>query len=191
MRSKPEYICSSCGHIELKKRSLKGFILKTGKYGSYVIIILLALVGGLSMYNFGVDSGYVSEVEFFSVGGLQSFFVNNLGDSAVNQSEANFFKEKALEISQGCSDDLCSSEKIYLFLRDNFNYVEGTDLIPMKIWNEKEGDCDEMSFLYMTILNQLSISNKMQCNNNHCWVIVYPDGKKVIADLTKYVWSEQ
>lgn len=198
MSNRINYVCEHCGHICLTKKSWKKRIIGFGKVSFELVILLSALIGMLSVYNFGIDNNYAPELKFFSLGGLNSFFLNNFGEEMINNTASLDLRQIALNLSSGCGDNSCKAEKIYEYIKvydedynpnGTFVYEVGSDMDLMRIWNEKKGDCDQLAFLYVSLLHELGINSKVQCNNSHCWAIVNTEGKNIIADLTKFAYG--
>jgi hypothetical protein len=89
----------------------------------------------------------------------------------------------------GCIEEECKARKIYESL-SKFEYEPGTEINPEKVWTDKSGDCDEISYLFMSLLKTEGIKSKMQCNHNHCWLIIFLQDKKILVDAVNNIWKE-
>lgn len=194
MRKDITYVCERCGNIGLRKKSAWRTAKRVMRSTLFGLILIFAIVGVLGIYNVFVGEAYDSPDLMFSVGGLNSGIRNFL---SIFQS-SSYFDEIAKNITKDCpyavgtnnQDPECQIKEVYIYLEKNFKYVEGTEVDPIKIWEQKHCDCDECSALQNAILKSLGITARLQCSQNHCWSIISLNGKKIKADLTMHEWKE-
>lgn len=161
-------------------------IVKTsGKVFLRSLIFLTSIIGTLGIYNFVAGNYYNNPDVMFSVGGTYSF-VENI---RMKFQSVDYFEEKADKISTNCTSEECRAKNIYSYLK-TFRHKIGSETNPQIILDRGYGDCDEMSYLYMTMLKSEGISSRMQCNHNHCWTLVFPDNKRVFVDVVNSIWKE-
>ncbi len=188
MKIKHKY-CKKCDNVYEERIT---FWKRTKRFGIYLvfgIMVLMLVIGSTSTINFIITAVYDEPGLIFSYGGSLAF-IDNVRKELQTGENGERLEQIAKDLVKGCDDDFCKAKTIFDHL-DDFNYEEGNDPSPLNIWDEKEGDCDEVSYLYISLLDQLDIKTFMQCNDNHCWVIVKLDDKKIKADLTGRVgWSE-
>lgn len=190
MRKKILYNCSKCGHIELEKKNWKTRLKKTLKYFFIAIFMFFALIGILGVYNlisFGIFDK--PDLMFQPFGGIANI-VSNFKLNMMTEKQRINFKEYVAPIIKDCDDEECKAKNIFRNLT-RFSYDEGEDWNPENILEEKEGDCDEMSLLYMFLLKSIKIKSGMKCSINHCWTIVMLKDKKIEADVVNYIWKEK
>jgi hypothetical protein len=189
MRNKIKNVCERCGHIEFKETTTKTRLLGLTK-GFFIGILLVAtIIGLITTYNFFAVS-YPDASKITTFGALQSFILN-FQSNFMEETEVSELRNFTVEVVKNCTDDNCSARVLYDYLQNNWEYKEGTDMNALNILHEKEGDCDEMSNLYMHCLKTIGITAQVECSNNHCWNIVSLKDKKILADLTGYRWEEK
>lgn len=148
------------------------------------IFYFTSMLGFLALYNFMAGDVYQKPDLLFSIGGAYSF----LEDFRAQFRQVDYFKPIADNITQGCTTSECRAYKIYSNLT-SFPYVVGQEQDPVKIWKASQGDCDEMSILYIAMLKSENIPARIQCNHNHCWTIVMLQNKRIIADIVNDKWE--
>lgn len=204
LRNKIDYACEKCGHIKVKKwtfwRVTKGFFLAV----LFIYMGSMTLLGTLAVYNLATLTD-IKHLNFVFADGLDQdemqsrISIGNAYATLINfksnfltSDDKIFLTEYALNHSSDCvgaqDEKLCRAEALYKFLSADFTYEEGWTINARKLIEEHSGDCDEMSYLYKTLLNILGIESKLQCNETHCWVIINQDGSLIKADITKQIW---
>ncbi len=186
-KTKVQY-CSKCKRTYEKEITWKSRTLFLMTRFLICFVLINAVFGGAGFYNFIVGEVYDNPDLLVSIGGMSSFMIN-LKDNFQSQAERDSLREIALNLSRGCEEDRCKAVKIFLHLL-SFKYENGESHNPLKIWEEKEGDCDEMSYLYHSLLKSLDIKSRVMCSATHCWVIIKLENQKIMADITKYDWVE-
>ena len=188
-----KYKCPYCGYIETEKSSWKKVVFKEiPRIIMLASVFLFAVLGLLSSYNFVQVGLYEDPNKLIDLASAWAT-LNTLRSGLLTSNETatlNSFVEPAIK---ECEDDYCKARKIYDLIQDEFNYEEGTDLIIEKIMRERIGDCDELSFLYISILKIQGIKSVMECSmkKEHCWVVVTINQTKYIADVTGHRWEEK
>jgi hypothetical protein len=188
MKNKPVYVCRHCGHIELEDHSWKEKILTVPKVILSAIFLMCALIGMFGLYNF-ISAGDFSRPELLGhpVGGTWGSLWT-MSTNFMSQNESAQLIAFAEPIIKDCADENCKARNLYDYFRTNFKYKVGSDLNPLDIIKEKEGDCDEMSFLYLSTIKALGMDGMMQCVDNHCWDMINVDGKKIYVDIVNDYW---
>ena len=187
MKSEVKQICKKCGNIELKEKTWLEFTKRIGISALIIIIAVTSIFGLTASYNFVVGEVYDNPDIIISISGMHPLIAEFLVFFQSKQTK-DVLSEKALEITKDCEDDYCRAHEVYLYLTE-FDYDWGENLNALDIFEEKEGDCDEMSFLLKSMLNTLDISSMLQCTNNHCYAIIKVDGKKIMADVVNSEWE--
>lgn len=203
-KPKTQYVCDHCGHIKVEKPTWKKRLKVFGLALVFIYMGVFTLTGTASM------------VQLFRIGELENMFTEGFDhdDTESLWSHANFyalvadtysrfvttedqayFRNYVMENTAEC-DALedpteCRIKTLYDFLVQNFEYEIGTKLDARSLIEDREGDCDEMAFLYITLLHSIDVDAKMQCNLTHCWSIVKYKGTETKADLTKFVWRQK
>lgn len=150
-----------------------------------VFLFVTSLFGTLAIYNFVAGNVYEDPDLLISLGGAYSFIEDFRGQF----QESDYFHSITGKIVSGCISEECMAKHIFKNL-SYFSYEPGEDSNPVTIWKEKAGDCDEMSYLYMTMLKAEGINSRVQCNHNHCWNIIFLGEKRIIADIVNDEWAE-
>jgi hypothetical protein len=96
-------------------------------------------------------------------------------------------KEFTLNITKDCSDDYCKANALWKEL-SQWAYVKGENLSPIQIFNQRYGDCDEMSYLYKDLLSSIKISSVLKCTENHCYNLVKTNQGTFIGDIAQKRW---
>jgi len=187
MKQKFIAICSKCNEIILKKRTPIKLIIKE----IFIVFILItSIIGTLGIYNFLVGGIYENPDLMFSIGGINSFILNFKSHFQSN----NQLKEIAQNLTSSCEDDYCKVKAIYEHLL-TFDYRDEnatrTNSHSLMIWESKEGDCDELSYLLNSLLSELKINSVMQCTQSHCYSIVKLKDKKILIDVVQQGWEEK
>lgn len=168
-----------------EKITLKMAIKRTilGVFISYVIVT--SLIGSIGVYNFIIVNEFERPGILFT-GGNMFGLIFNLKSNFMSQEDSTFLEDIALNITKGCENEECKVKSIYNELNTyngSFEYEIGEDMNPINIWNEKKGDCDEISRLMLSLSSSLDIWANIQCSENHCWLIIKPDNKTIIVDI--------
>lgn len=190
-KPKPRYVCQRCGYEEYERLGVKKVFYIFLTIIILVCVIFTSAIGSLSLYNLISTEVFDSE-SFYSLGGLWSEPLNIMdGYEYVVHPE---LKEIALNLTKGCNTDYCKTKSIYNYLKINFRYEHGDNLNPLEIWEDKSGDCDEMSYLYNSLLESIGVESDMQCKINseegHCYSIVQLKDMRILVDIAKYRWIE-
>jgi len=174
--------CKKCGSLMIKPRGIKVLVKRVAIITSLFFLFFTSLIGILSAYNFIVVGIYDNTDTMFSLGGVHSFrtFLQSKSMSDENKTDLT---EIASNLTKGCKTEKCKITKVYNHLI-TFNYDVGADINSLNIWNEKEGDCDEVSNLMIELLKTLGIKGHLSCTITHCWAVFNADKEKVIADVT-------
>lgn len=152
------------------------------------IVMVFAIFGATSTIDFmlsGFESHNLIDITSYHTI-LSSLVILSLND--------NFYlKEYATNLTMECKTNECKIKTIYDHVRYDLNYSLGTDLNPLNILKEGEGDCDEKAITYLSLLNQLGISGITDCEvkwgDGHCWSVVYDGDATYLADLTGYKYD--
>ena len=181
------YTCNYCSYIHFKTKKEKKLGWKASWRTLKVLFWVFVVLGFFAVYNVSISDGYGAENLMTSSGGLPTVLLNQM----VQLEGGNYPTYRGLteNLTKGCKSEYCEAKNIYDYLL-TFDYEVGENHNPLTIWKEKSGDCDEMAYLYVSLLNALDIGAKLQCSSNHCWAIIHPDGKLIKADLTKFQWVE-
>lgn len=171
-------ICERCGHLNLKKKSK---ILGIVKSVLFTMLVATSVIGSCGIINFAMGDTPDVSSDLYIVGGFYAFIENIVGNFRSNDK----LNEIALNITKECKDNECKLKKIYsrLIL---FKYERGSEKNPMIIWNEQEGDCDEISLLAKILLREVGIYSSLQCSHRHCWLIVFPGDKTFLLDIVSH-----
>lgn len=175
-------ICRKCGK---KQSKIKRFLWLT----FLLYLGITSIIGTLGLYNIithDVNDGYDSDKED-KLSGLAAPILNI---KLLFQGENKVLENYAKDITKECETDNCKAKKIYLDLVKNWDYELGEEIDEMKIFYDREGDCDEMTNLYISILKTINIKARASCSITHCWSVVYLDDQKIKADITKRVWEK-
>jgi len=196
MKNKIKYICKNCNHIELEKRNIKTISWHITKSILLFCLLFTSLLGSTATYNFIVGGVWEKPNQMLQIGESYAF-LTNIQSHFQSSGTRDELREIALNLTKNCNEDECKAKAIYNELL-TFDYLEenATDLDPIKTWESREGDCDMMSYLYLSLLKQVqdaeenSIKSRISCTQTHCWNIVYLDDKKIIVDIINYGWRE-
>lgn len=161
-------------------------------------------------YNSGIESTYDNDMKEFRKNAdvvekmlpgnaLTAFNINR----KLKTHDEEYYEEiKVISdfLVKDCSSKECivrtlfDSVEVNNIRRTAFNdmyYSIGNNIDdPLLVWYEKKGDCDELSNLLMHFLAAQGIKSKVQVANDHAWLVIFVDGKKVVADPTKHVLVE-
>lgn len=191
LKNKPKYVCELCGNSKYPSYGIRAFLWNFLVFFSLTILLICGLIGSLSIMN-AISTNYYSPQSFFSVGGLWSEPLNVF--SNYEKDLHLELKEISLNLTKGCDSDYGRALLIYQYLVSTFEYEEGSNLHPMQIWEEKSGDCDEISYLYISLLKTLDIDASMQCELQgglgHCYSIVKLENKLILVDVVQERWIE-
>ena len=184
--------CKICGNFEIEKRTWKKRTWKCTKFTFFTIILLTSLIGSTGLYNFIVGGVYGNYDVILTLGGAYATVENIRSHFQSNDR----LEEISFNLTKDCedTDEYCKSKKIYDHLL-GFEYEVGEEPNPLVIWDERECDCDECSFLYKSLLLEQDISSVIQADDTkeHAWIIIKLKNpkKKIMADITKEIWEEK
>lgn len=79
----------------------------------------------------------------------------------------------AINLTSNCIDYVgyCQLGRIVNYLNE-FDYVNSADgyIYPVKeTIKNKAGDCDDLSYVFSSLISQLGIKSKVVCTIGHCW----------------------
>ena len=180
--------CPICGYINIEKITLKKRLFKIGKLMFLAFLLTTSLLGTTAVYNFMVGGIYSEPDLMISIGGFYSFVTNNFLSIFQSDSDKEELKKIALDLTKDCETDYCKAKKIYKHLIE-FDYEVGTNTNPLEIYFEGEGDCDEISYLFKSLLDSISINSMLQCNERHCWDIVKLEDMNILVDIIQEKWE--
>lgn len=190
MREKIDYNCKVCGHIELKEKNWKTKIWGVVRPFLVVIFLLNFTIGSMGIYNFIQGNVLEKPDKILSIGQMYSFIVNIRSNFQFAETEEKL-NNISNELVKNCNTDLCKATTIFKYLHKfDYNEENTIDLNPIRTWEERSGDCDQMSYLLIVLLQQQGIDAMIDCNNNHCWSLISLEEKEIVADLTMYRWIE-
>ncbi len=179
--------CKNCQRIYHEKRTIKKRIFKVIKFTFIIFILITSIFGSTALYNFISGGIYENPNLTISISSFYAFVLNNL---IIPIQSNNELKEIALDLTKNCPDDYCKTKKIYDHLL-TFEYEKGSNPEnPLEIYKEKSGDCDELSYLFKSLLDQLNIKSVLQYEPKHAYLIIKLDKMNILADLTKGEWEE-
>lgn len=182
-----KYICNNCGYYYKKKDNL---FISSLKYIIVVFIGVMSIMGTMSFINFVWVVGFDNPDNLISIGGFYES-INNIFGSQINRKEIKQLQPFAENISKNCSTDECKSEKIYNYLLNfKYKYKDATDTNPIHTWNAREGDCDQMSILLISMLKSIDINSVLSCTTTHCWTIIKLKNKEILADIVQKRWID-
>lgn len=188
MRNKKLYVCSKCNHIELEHKSLARKLLIIPKAIFFILLGVTSIIGILGLYNVVAYGIYEDPNLIFQPAGSFWGIFHTFKSDMIPITEKKIYQEYAMNLTINCSQDKeCQARKIFEHL-ESFTYEEGADMNPIDILQKKSGDCDEVSLAYVYLLKSLNIKSGMQCSYNHCWVIIFLEDKKIIADAVNSIW---
>jgi len=186
------YVCEKCNHVSYDKIRFRDRLLGFGKATFYIFLFTTALLGATGMYNFVVGGVYENPNQMLQLGESYAFFANFQSNFQSRETNERL-EEIAKELTVGCenTDEYCKAEKIYEHLLTfDYKFENATDLDPIKTWEDKKGDCDQLSYLLIKLLQKEGINSKLSCNQVHCWNIVNIDDEKYIVDIVNSKWSK-
>ena len=187
---KPLYTCECCGHEKQRKNNFLTKTLWCFKSLGRVFIWTMFLFGFFAFINFVNVGIYSNPDALISIGSTYAS-INNLFGGYRYKDEISQLNPFALNLTKDCNDDECRAKVMYNHLLTfDYKYENATDINPLKIWNAKEGDCDQMSFLLLDMLKEIEIKANLLCSTTHCFTIIEFHNKKIKADITKHVWEE-
>jgi len=185
MKSNVRFICPNCNHIEIEKLTFSKRLKRVPFKLIIGFLLFTSLIGTFGIYNFVMEGIYENPDLMVSTGGLWA----SMGNMVNSFQDKKEFKIIAENLTKDCDDDYCKSLELYNYILDNFEYEEGEKtLFPSSIYADKKGDCDELSYLYITLLKSIGINSRLSCANTHCWAIVKLENKNILADITGYEW---
>jgi len=190
--------CKNCGYVEIEKITWKTRTWKSIKTIFIIFILLTSVIGTTGLYNFIQTRVFEDPNLVFSIGQFYAFSVNLVSNFQSNNKKIKL-KEIANNLTKECkdTDEYCKARKIYDEL-NKFDYRDenATNLDPIIIWNERLGDCDQMSYLFMSLASTQGthgIKSMLSCNTSHCWIVAHLKNPKktIIIDLTGEGWVEK
>jgi len=183
--------CQRCGNIEIEKMTWKKGIKKFLGVIFIIFIVVTSTIGTTGIYNFIVGGVYENYDVILTIGAVYATIENIRSHFQSNDR----LEEISFNLTKDCedTDEYCKSKKIYDYLL-GFEYEVGIEPNPLVIWDERECDCDECSFLYKSLLLEQDISSIIQADDTkeHAWIILNLKNpkKKIMADITKEIWRE-
>ena len=187
-RKKVQWHCPECGYIKVKKITFWHYLWRFGELVLIAFISINFFLGIMASYNFVAGGIYENPDLMFSIGGFWAT-THNIASEFQSYEYKEELKNISINLTKGCGDDYCKAQRIFIELI-NFKFKNGTDLRPLTIWDEKECDCDECSYLFISLLKSIDINSMMQCTQNHCYTIVKLEDKRILADVVQYKWRE-
>jgi len=187
---KINYKCKECGYIDIKEKNWKTRTIKIIKTIFLSLFIATSILGTLGVANIIIVNVYESPDDVISIGQSMAF-IRNIQNKFQSNEKQEILKNYTDEIVKDCETELCKVEfifeKLILF---EYKYENATNLDPLKTWDNKEGDCDMMSYLYMSMLKTRNIKSYMDCSITHCWNIVYLNDTKFKVDIVNWQWEK-
>ena len=190
MKNKIKYTCEVCKHVAFRQNNWKTFLFGYIKFILIVGLMVTSLLGSMGLYNFFVGEIYDSPDKVISLGQAYALVLNEKG---IFQSNEDTKKLRTItdDIIGDCIESECKAKAVYNhLLLFPYLYENATELNPLKVWDDGEGDCDQISVLFMALLKTHNIKSRLDCSTNHCWNILYLEDKKVIVDIVNRRWSE-
>lgn len=192
MRKKPKYECDLCGHKEYKKTTWKTVSFAIIKGILMVALMTNFLIGSMCIYNFFQGNIYERPDKLLTLGQMYASVINfqsNFKTQETKESLDNMIAE--IGVTNG--SEYTKAREIYEYL-SRFKYPEnesdGIGLNVERTWNERMGDCDQMSYLFISLLKRIDIDGMLDCNYNHCWALIDVDDHQVMADIVQGRWKE-
>lgn len=176
-------LCSKC------RKYKKSFFKELIKMSFLSVMFFTSFIGIFALINFQASSFKDNEDLSLSLGGAWAAYLN-ARILFLNHFDKPMLIENFTPSIKSCSDNECKALNIYFDILNNYNYKEGYDFNVNSIIEKQSGDCDELSYLYVSALKSFNIKSKLQCGNNHCWSIVSLENKEILADITKFKWEE-
>jgi len=184
-KNKLIYCCENCHHLKIEPITLKQRIFYCCKLILGSLFILTSIIGLLAVFNFIQVNDMLN---FKALTNLGSSYASVLNIQQMFQSKDEFIPI-VQELTEDCTDDLCKTRAIYEELV-KFEYVVGDNLDPSWVWENKQGDCDMISNLFVTMQLSQGIPSIMVCNENHCWVLTEINGKTYKIDIVNKIFEE-
>jgi len=175
--------CRLCGSPVIKTTSPITVIKKLTKGIFISVILFTSMLGMCGIYNTIIIGTYGDTDRLLTLGGFYSVAIE-FENLLTSNEEKQTLTKIANNLTNGCEDDICKTNKIYQHLVE-FKYEEGSNTNALQIWREKEGDCDEMSNLLSSLLRTQGIKSDVVCNSHHCWTMVNLPSGKMQIDLTR------
>jgi len=176
--------CSKCNHIEHEKVSRKRQFFERLSLIGVFFGMFLVFVGALTTLRFFevVDAGYIGEL----IGGGYYATTVDMSNSLISKKDMQILKAYANGITSNClqNDTDCKITAIYTNLKYNWEYEIGYDLNPLNILDEKEGDCDEVNNLFVTLLDSIGIEAYLECDKTHCRTLIHLGNETKFLDVT-------
>jgi len=204
LKPKTRYICNHCGHIDVEKPNWRSRLRMIGVALLFIYMGVFTLTGTASIVQLGrlgeLDNVFSSGLDIDeqeSVWAHSNFYalVADFYSRFVTTEDNLYFREYVMNHTKKCDgapdETECRIHELYKFLDTTYEYEIGTKLNARALIADNQGDCDEMAFLYITLLRSIDVDATLQCNLTHCWAIVKYNGEKTKADLTKSIWREK
>ncbi len=160
---------------------------------TYLILIIPVLIVGIFIINYfkianvqgtsDLNVGDILDTQLYGIMKMKADLTSSKEDKAL-------LRDFAIETTKDCKTDKCKARKLYDILVDEWNYERGMDINPVNIFKEKSGDCDEMSILYIDLLEKLDIDAIIKCTPTHCWNVVKLEDKALHVDIVQFVFKE-
>lgn len=176
--------CKNCGSVEVINYKKSYYVLYVIKLIVIPFFFTFAIMGMLATYSF-IQGEMKDKSTLTNVGGFYGSILNikSIFQSGITPE----MKEFTLNITKDCSDDYCKANALWQNL-SQWAYVVGQDLDPVKIFAQRYGDCDEMSYLYKDLLNSIKISSVLKCTESHCYNLVKTNKGTYIGDIAQKRW---
>lgn len=201
VKLKTKYICDKCGNIKVEKSTWKTKLKNIGIILLFIYMCALTLTGTGSLIqlirlgdlNFSSSLGS-DEKNLILIHSNTYALSIEMYSKFVTDEDQEYFRSYVLNNTPKCEIEqnvtLCRIKDLYTHLYD-YDYEVGFNLNARYLIKDGKGDCDEMSFLYITLLNSIDVDAHIQCSLDHCWTIINHDGKKFKADIIQGIWREK
>jgi hypothetical protein len=178
-----KYVCKKCGDVGHYKwyEKMSGFIIAI----FFALGISSSLFVGYGMVKLGPDALFSQTVSF------TMFLQAAKPDSEIRSLGAGLIHD----CTEGDRD--CYIQKVHKYMMDNFTYVLPATTrevyTPEEIVKMKNGDCKNFAILETSILTNIGVFSRVDCNQNlkdgnrtvgHCIVIADGDYNRYRLDPT-------
>jgi hypothetical protein len=188
--------CKKCGHIEVKKLTIKDRLIYSLILFIKTILTIFVVVGAFFCYNLFLQNSFSLNNTF---GSLSAGIFNSLLNFQSSNDNYNLMSIEN-NIIKGCNNDYCKAENTYNYIRNNYIFRANSsikmDTDALNLYNLTELDCDTSAYLFMSLIKTQNISSKMECKANllkwegHCWTMVNIENKTIKADIAQGRWEE-
>lgn len=118
--------------------------------------------------------------------------------NAVNNiAEKGEFKRLAEGLEAGCNNDNCIKKNFYDLVKKIPYCISGKDRKPRDVLTQNGGDCDEKSFLFVSLLNEKDYSGILVYTKDHTFAGIEYDEKDknkkmayIKTENKKYCYAE-